>query len=54
MPFESDAYSFSVRYSAPKEPGRDTVAILHELGYSDADAQALATKGIVRGPGLGK
>jgi crotonobetainyl-CoA:carnitine CoA-transferase CaiB-like acyl-CoA transferase len=52
MPYESDAYSFSVRHSAPKEPGRDTVEILRELGYSTDDAQALATKGIVRGPGL--
>jgi crotonobetainyl-CoA:carnitine CoA-transferase CaiB-like acyl-CoA transferase len=42
-----------VRYSAPNEPGRDTVEVLHELGYSDADAQALAAKGVVRGPGLG-
>ena len=53
IPFESDAYSFSVRHSAPKEPGRDSVDILRELGYSDADAQALAAKAIVRGPGLG-
>jgi crotonobetainyl-CoA:carnitine CoA-transferase CaiB-like acyl-CoA transferase len=52
MPFESDAYRFSVRYSAPKEPGRDTEEILRELGYSKADAQALAAKGIVRGQGL--
>jgi len=52
LPYESDAYSFSVRHSAPKEPGRDSVEILRELGYSDDDAQALATKGIVRGPGL--
>jgi crotonobetainyl-CoA:carnitine CoA-transferase CaiB-like acyl-CoA transferase len=53
IPFESDAYSFSVRCSAPKEPGRDTVEILREIGYSDADAQALAAKGVVKGPGLG-
>jgi crotonobetainyl-CoA:carnitine CoA-transferase CaiB-like acyl-CoA transferase len=53
IPYESDAYSFSVRHSAPKEPGRDSVAILRELGYSDADAQALAAQGTVRGPGLG-
>jgi crotonobetainyl-CoA:carnitine CoA-transferase CaiB-like acyl-CoA transferase len=52
MPFETDAYRFSVRYSAPKEPGRDTEEILRELGYSQADSQALAAKGIVRGPGL--
>jgi crotonobetainyl-CoA:carnitine CoA-transferase CaiB-like acyl-CoA transferase len=52
MPFESDAYSFSVRYSAPQEPGRDTEEILRELGYSQADARALAAKGVVRGPGL--
>ena len=52
MPYESDAYSFSVRYSAPKEPGRDTVEILRELGYSDVDAQAFAAKGVIRGPGL--
>lgn len=53
IPYESDAYSFSVRRSAPKEPGRDSVEILRELGYSDADAQALAAAGIVRGRGLG-
>lgn len=53
MPYESDAYRFEVRYSAPKEPGRDTVAILREVGYSDADMQALASKGVVKGPGLG-
>ncbi len=53
IPYESDAYSFSVRHSAPKEPGRDSVEILRELGYSDADAQALAAAGIVRGRGLG-
>ena len=53
IPYESDAYSFSVRHSAPKEPGRDSVDILRELGYSDADAQALAASGTVRGPGLG-
>ena len=52
MPYETDAYKFSVRYSAPKEPGRDTQEILRELGYSQADAQALAAKGVVRGPGL--
>ena len=52
IPYESDAYSFSVRHSAPKEPGRDTVEILRELDYSADEAQALATKGIVRGPGL--
>jgi crotonobetainyl-CoA:carnitine CoA-transferase CaiB-like acyl-CoA transferase len=52
MPYETDAYNFSVRYEAPKEPGRDTEEILSELGYSQAAAQALAAKGIVRGPGL--
>jgi crotonobetainyl-CoA:carnitine CoA-transferase CaiB-like acyl-CoA transferase len=54
MPFETDAYRFSVRYEAPKEPGRDTEEILRELGYSQADVQALAAKGVVRGPGLGE
>jgi crotonobetainyl-CoA:carnitine CoA-transferase CaiB-like acyl-CoA transferase len=53
IPYESDAYGFSVRHSAPKEPGRDSVEILRELGYSDAAAQALAARGIVRGPRLG-
>ena len=53
IPYESDAYKFSVRHSAPKEPGRDSVEILRELGYSDAAAQALAAGGVVRGPGLG-
>lgn len=53
MPFESDAYRFEVRRSAPKEPGRDTVDIMRELGYTDEQVRALATKGIVKGPGLG-
>jgi crotonobetainyl-CoA:carnitine CoA-transferase CaiB-like acyl-CoA transferase len=53
MPFESDAYRFEVRRSAPKEPGRDTVDILRELGFSDEKMQALASKGVVKGPGLG-
>ena len=52
MPYESDAYRFSVRYSAPKEPGRDSIEILNELGYSADQAGALARKGVVRGPGL--
>jgi crotonobetainyl-CoA:carnitine CoA-transferase CaiB-like acyl-CoA transferase len=53
IPYESSAYSFSVRRSAPKEPGRDSIEILRELGYSDADAQSLAAKGVVLGTGLG-
>jgi len=52
LPFESDAYSFSVRCSAPKEPGRDTSDILGELGFSADDVLALAKKGVVRGPDL--
>ena len=38
MPYETDAYSFSVRYEAPKEPGRDTEEILREnLMVTDHD-----------------
>jgi crotonobetainyl-CoA:carnitine CoA-transferase CaiB-like acyl-CoA transferase len=52
LPFESDAYKFSVRHHAPAQPGADTREVLLELGYSGDDIDALARKAVVRGPGL--
>jgi crotonobetainyl-CoA:carnitine CoA-transferase CaiB-like acyl-CoA transferase len=50
LPYESDAYGFSVRRDAPGEPGEHTREMLLELGYTDEEAEALARKGVVRGP----
>ncbi len=52
LPYESDAYGFSVRRHAPGEPGQHTREVLLELGYTVEEAKALARTGIVRGPGL--
>ena len=52
LPWESDAYGFSVRRHAPDEPGQHTREVLLELGYDVHEAEALARKGVVRGPGL--
>jgi len=52
LPYESSAYSFSVRRDAPAEPGQHTSEVLLELGYTVQDIQALARKAVVRGPGL--
>jgi len=52
LPYESSAYGFSVRRHAPNEPGQDTREVLLELGYTVHDAEALARRGVVRGPGL--
>jgi crotonobetainyl-CoA:carnitine CoA-transferase CaiB-like acyl-CoA transferase len=52
LPYESDAYDFSVRRHAPEEPGQHTREVLLELGYTLDEAGALARKGVVRGPGL--
>lgn len=52
LPFESNEYQFSVRHHAPAEPGRNTREVLVELGYSVAEVEALARKGLVRGPDL--
>jgi crotonobetainyl-CoA:carnitine CoA-transferase CaiB-like acyl-CoA transferase len=52
LPYESSAYSFSVRRSAPAQPGQHTGEVLRELGYTTEDANALACKGAVRGPDL--
>jgi crotonobetainyl-CoA:carnitine CoA-transferase CaiB-like acyl-CoA transferase len=52
LPYESDAYRFSVRRHAPGEPGQDTREVLLELGYTEHEAEALGRKGTVRGPGL--
>lgn len=52
LPYESSAYSFSVRRDAPAEPGQHTSEVLLELGYTAEETQSLARKAIVRGPGL--
>ncbi len=52
LPYESDAYEFSVRRHAPAEPGEHTRDVLLELGYTLPDVDALALRRIVRGPGL--
>jgi crotonobetainyl-CoA:carnitine CoA-transferase CaiB-like acyl-CoA transferase len=52
LPYESDAYTFSVRRHAPAEPGQHTSEVLQEFGYTLEEAGALARKGVVRGPGL--
>jgi len=52
LPYESDTWEFSVRRHAPVEPGRETREVLLELGYAAREVEALARKGIVRGPGL--
>jgi crotonobetainyl-CoA:carnitine CoA-transferase CaiB-like acyl-CoA transferase len=52
LPYESDAWEFSVRRHAPAEPGQETREVLLELGYASREVEALARKGIVRGPGL--
>lgn len=52
LPYESDAYDFSVRRHAPSEPGQHTREVLLELGYTVREAEVLAGKGVVRGPGL--
>ncbi len=52
LPYESDAYGFSVRRHAPAEPGQHTREVLLDLGYTVEEAEALARTGIVRGAGL--
>jgi crotonobetainyl-CoA:carnitine CoA-transferase CaiB-like acyl-CoA transferase len=52
LPYESSAYSFSVRRSAPTEPGEHTREVLMELGYTVAEMETLARKAVVRGAGL--
>lgn len=52
LPYESSAYSFSVRHHAPAEPGQHTSEVLLELGYTAGEAEALARAGVVRGPSL--
>jgi crotonobetainyl-CoA:carnitine CoA-transferase CaiB-like acyl-CoA transferase len=52
LPFECDAYSFSVRRSAPEQAGEHTAEVLRELGYTDDEVDALARKAVVSGPGL--
>ena len=52
LPYESSAYSFSVRRSAPAEPGEHTREVLLEVGYTVEEIEALARKAVVRGPDL--
>jgi crotonobetainyl-CoA:carnitine CoA-transferase CaiB-like acyl-CoA transferase len=52
LPFESSAYSFSVRHDAPGKPGEHTREVLLELGYTIDEIDAFARKAVVRGPGL--
>jgi len=52
LPYESNAYRFSVRRHAPAEPGQHTSEVLLELGYTAEEVAALARKGVVRGPDL--
>jgi len=52
LPYESDAWEFSARRDAPGEPGQGTREVLLELGYASREIEALARKGIVRGPGM--
>ncbi|MEK7777234.1 MAG: CaiB/BaiF CoA-transferase family protein, partial [Chloroflexota bacterium] len=52
LPYESDAYQFSVLRHAPAEPGQDTREVLVELGYTIEEAEEMARRGIVRGLGL--
>jgi crotonobetainyl-CoA:carnitine CoA-transferase CaiB-like acyl-CoA transferase len=52
LPYESDAYRFSVRRHAPAEPGQHTREVLLDLGYTVEEAEELARTGVVRGPGL--
>jgi crotonobetainyl-CoA:carnitine CoA-transferase CaiB-like acyl-CoA transferase len=52
LPYESDAYGFSVRRHAPGEPGQHTSEVLRELGYTAEEVGTLARNGVVRGPGL--
>ena len=52
LPFETNAYSFSVRRSAPAQAGEHTSEVLLELGYGAEEVEALARKAVVCGPNL--
>jgi crotonobetainyl-CoA:carnitine CoA-transferase CaiB-like acyl-CoA transferase len=52
LPYESDAYSFSVRRSAPAQAGEHTSDVLLELGYGADEVEAFARKAVVGGPNL--
>ena len=52
LPYESNAYSFSVRRHAPAEPGQHTNEVLLELGYTAEELEALVRKAVILGPGL--
>jgi len=52
LPYESNAYRFSVRRSAAETPGEHTAEVLQELGFSREEVEDLARKAIVRGRGL--
>lgn len=52
LPYESDAYRFSVRRSAPARAGEHTSEVLLELGYGTEEVEAFARKAVVCGPNL--
>ena len=52
LPYESNAYCFSVRRSAAETPGEHTAEVLLELGFSQEEMENLARKAVVRGRGL--
>ena len=52
LPYESNAYRFSVRRHAPAEPGQHTNEVLLELGYTAEELEALVRKAVILGPGL--
>ncbi len=52
LPYESNAYRFSVRCDAPAQAGEHTREVLLELGYGAEEVEALARQAVVCGPGL--
>lgn len=52
LPIEAENYKFEVRYSAPAVAGIHTTDVLQELGYSAAEIETYARKGVVAGPNL--
>lgn len=52
LPYESSAYRFSVRRSAPAQAGEHTSEVMLELGYAAEEVEALARKAVVGGPNL--
>ena len=52
LPYESNAYGFSVRHQAPGKPGEHTREVLLELGYRPEEIEAFARETVIRGPDL--